>query len=586
LLEEEEAQEEEEEEDEEVEEEEEVDWPPRSKCISTVAAARGRGGKGAVCLTPRLPTGSSSSKGKRNAPLSPPPSAQSARRRGEAREGGELLRKKRGTTTLSPSSPPLPSPKTTSRWQRSSPPSPTPPSSSFPFPFRLGTRGRALLREFKAALSSELEGEIVKATRPDNRQIKLKHLEPLLAITYQTPAQLDPFLPILRKLWAKMREGDSRITLKALYILHRFAANGAPEQASNLQARLGELSRQADSRASSSSSSSLPSSQHTKYFDTSAMSTEGRSFVSAYANYVIFRALHFGPGFPEVGREVGAVVGGEGGGEEGSADAAAAAAAAAAAMAEGRVLPPPVVWGGGDFDLLLRQVEGLLERAWEVRLGMEEEVSELSCACVEAVYFDLQQLLECLAGHLRAGLRKVGSEEGLGRVGRAVGVYEGGVGGLNEYVGRHKSLVEGQGVVMVPMVVVSLGAPPRVPSIEMVGSGGEEGEEEEEGGEEGKRRVLVVESEEEEEQGEVRKVGKKLKKKKMKKGEGEREVQMKRKIKKKGGVEEEDGKACGKKKGISTSKKKSGKLLTNEQPAARVAPPTGKKLKKKKMEKE
>jgi hypothetical protein len=53
-------------------------------------------------------------------------------------------------------------------------------------------------QEVKAALSSELEGEIVKATRPDDRQIKLKHLEPLLAITYQTPAQLDPFPPILR----------------------------------------------------------------------------------------------------------------------------------------------------------------------------------------------------------------------------------------------------------------------------------------------------------------------------------------------------------------------------------------------------
>lgn len=58
----------------------------------------------------------------------------------------------------------------------------------------------------KAALSSELEGEIVKATRPDDRQIKLKHLEPLLAVTYQTPAQLDPFPPILR--WVDGREWD------------------------------------------------------------------------------------------------------------------------------------------------------------------------------------------------------------------------------------------------------------------------------------------------------------------------------------------------------------------------------------------
>lgn len=40
-----------------------------------------------------------------------------------------------------------------------------------------------------------------------------------------------------RKLWAKMREGDWRTATKAFYLLHRFAANGASEQANNFQMR-------------------------------------------------------------------------------------------------------------------------------------------------------------------------------------------------------------------------------------------------------------------------------------------------------------------------------------------------------------
>lgn len=63
-----------------------------------------------------------------------------------------------------------------------------------------GLQGRAKvwLREAKAALSSELEGVITKATRPDDKQVKLKHLEPLLAISYQTAPQVDPYAPVLR----------------------------------------------------------------------------------------------------------------------------------------------------------------------------------------------------------------------------------------------------------------------------------------------------------------------------------------------------------------------------------------------------
>ena len=257
--------------------------------------------------------------------------------------------------------------------------------------------------------------------------------------------------------------------------------------------------------------------------------------------------------------------------EDAEAAAGAAAAAAAAAMAEGRAVPLPVVWGGGDFDLFLRQVEEVLEKAWEVRLGTEEEVSELSCACVEAVYFDLQQLLECLAGHLKVGLRRVGSEEGVRKVGKAVEVYERGVEVLNEYVARHKGLVEGQGVVMVPMAVLALGTPPRVPSIEMVGPGGEDEEEERRKGK-GKGEELKEKTGMEEKEGGLNVMKKKLV------------------TKKRAGREEEEeevaGKAGNKKRGESSGKKKSRKPLTDKQPAVSMGLTKGKKRKKQRTEKE
>lgn len=59
-------------------------------------------------------------------------------------------------------------------------------------------RAHNLMREAKGMLSSELEGVLVKATRPDDDKVKEKHMQLLMAISYQTPANFDPYYPVVR----------------------------------------------------------------------------------------------------------------------------------------------------------------------------------------------------------------------------------------------------------------------------------------------------------------------------------------------------------------------------------------------------
>lgn len=94
-----------------------------------------------------------------------------------------------------------------------------------------------LYREVKGLTSSELEQVMLKATRPDDTAVKGKHAERLVGVTYQISARYDIYDAVLRKLWSKMAEKDWRTTIKALYILHRFSADGAPEHAPALKVR-------------------------------------------------------------------------------------------------------------------------------------------------------------------------------------------------------------------------------------------------------------------------------------------------------------------------------------------------------------
>jgi len=55
------------------------------------------------------------------------------------------------------------------------------------------------VREFKGAMSSELEQVLLKATRPDDTHVKPKHIDRLVGVTYQISPQFDLYDPILRK---------------------------------------------------------------------------------------------------------------------------------------------------------------------------------------------------------------------------------------------------------------------------------------------------------------------------------------------------------------------------------------------------
>lgn len=103
-----------------------------------------------------------------------------------------------------------------------------------------------IYRDIKGLTSSELEQVMLKATRPDDSPVKGKHVERLVGVTYQISSRYDIYDAVLRKLWAKMAEKEWRTTIKALYILHRFSADGAPEHQAALKARLRELRRTRD----------------------------------------------------------------------------------------------------------------------------------------------------------------------------------------------------------------------------------------------------------------------------------------------------------------------------------------------------
>lgn len=161
-----------------------------------------------------------------------------------------------------------------------------------------------LVREIKGVTSSELEQVLLKATRPDDQSSKGKHVERLIGVTYQIPVSYDVYDALLRKIWSKMAEPDWRTNLKAVYILHRFSADGSPTHAAALKARLRELRRTND-----------PKRRNTKYFSSKVLlaGKKGnspdiemfRAFVGRYAHYVLLRTQCFSGMFDEIGKKPG-----------------------------------------------------------------------------------------------------------------------------------------------------------------------------------------------------------------------------------------------------------------------------------------
>jgi hypothetical protein len=153
-----------------------------------------------------------------------------------------------------------------------------------------------LYREMKGLTSSELEQVMLKATRPDDAPVKGKHAERLVGVTYQISGRYDIYDAVLRKLWAKMAEKDWRTTIKALYILHRFSADGSPDHAPALKARVRELRRTRDPKRKGK----FFSSKLLQAGDTSEETAKFRAFMGRYAHYVLLRAQCFGGMFDEI----------------------------------------------------------------------------------------------------------------------------------------------------------------------------------------------------------------------------------------------------------------------------------------------
>ncbi|GAX19912.1 hypothetical protein FisN_1Lh618 [Fistulifera solaris] len=153
-----------------------------------------------------------------------------------------------------------------------------------------------LYREVKGLTSSELEQVMLKATKPDDTPVKGKHVERLVGVTYQIGPKFDIYDAVLRKLWGKMVERDWRTTMKAVYIMHRFSADGAPEHAAALKARLRELRRTRDPK------------RKDKFFntkqllagDTTPENVKFRAFLSRYSHYVLLRTQCYGGMFDEI----------------------------------------------------------------------------------------------------------------------------------------------------------------------------------------------------------------------------------------------------------------------------------------------
>lgn len=55
-----------------------------------------------------------------------------------------------------------------------------------------------MYREAKSLMSSEMEGVVLKATRPDDLPVKTKHLQTLLRPTQEMPKEFNVYLPVVR----------------------------------------------------------------------------------------------------------------------------------------------------------------------------------------------------------------------------------------------------------------------------------------------------------------------------------------------------------------------------------------------------
>jgi len=140
---------------------------------------------------------------------------------------------------------------------------------------------------------------MLKATQPNDVAVKGSHVERLVGVTYQISGRYDIYDAVLRKLWSKMVEKDWRTNIKALYILHRFSADGAPDHQAALKARLRELRRTRDPKRKEK----FFNSKQLLAGDATPANAAFRAFLARYAHYVLLRAQCFGGVFAEIAND-------------------------------------------------------------------------------------------------------------------------------------------------------------------------------------------------------------------------------------------------------------------------------------------
>ncbi|KAJ1444903.1 hypothetical protein M885DRAFT_551598 [Pelagophyceae sp. CCMP2097] len=119
---------------------------------------------------------------------------------------------------------------------------------------RLVHRARLLLREAKAAVSSDFEAALLKATRPDDFESKLKHVDAIVESVSDFEAyagpDCDPFGLLIHKVWSRLVEQDARSVVKATYVLHRLVNDARPPTAhAQLVAAYRALGRQRSAKS-------------------------------------------------------------------------------------------------------------------------------------------------------------------------------------------------------------------------------------------------------------------------------------------------------------------------------------------------
>ena len=249
-----------------------------------------------------------------------------------------------------------------------------------------------IYREVKGLTSSELEQVMLKATRPDDGPVKGKHVERLVGVTYQISGRYDIYDAVLRKLWNKMAEKDWRTSLKSLYILHRFSADGAPEHQAALKARLRELRRTRD-----------PKRKGEKYFNSKTLLADSgkeeakpyRDFMSRYAHYVLLRAQCFGGMFSEIAQD----------------SSPSSSSSSRPSRSSSKAQPQKPITAAALRPEHLEAAQMILKAGCACTLK-EDEVCESTAMCVERVVSDLIGLTRATAVALNRALK--GGRDGKG----------------------------------------------------------------------------------------------------------------------------------------------------------------------------